>query len=238
MQRILVPASGLSSWQARLADPEKHWQRTFSAFETAVSWEKASRSPRGLPTEMTKVLDETSELRGAELLFAIPEHKVALPGGQRASQTDVWALLRGPTTAQISMAVEGKADESFGETVDVWSKDASAGKTERLRHVREVLQLPDSIPAGIRYQLLHRTASALMEARRFGAQHAVMMVQAFRPDCSSFEDYERFGTIMGVTVRKNEVVQVAGHAAPTLFMGWVDSAVATDSDIAAVTTKQ
>src|SRR5690606_1009209 len=96
----------------------------------------------------------------------IPEHKVPLAGGRGDSQNDVFALIRfdGQTSAVM---IEGKVNEPFGPTVGEWFATPSEGKIGRMRHLCEVLGLSAEPPANIRYQLLHRTASALIEARRF-----------------------------------------------------------------------
>jgi hypothetical protein len=230
LNRVFIPTAGIGDWRRRLADPEKQWQREASAFETAVSWECAAGTPRGIPASIAAVLDQDADLRDSSLLLALPEHKVPLPGGSRASQTDVWALLRCPT-GMVSMAVEGKAEESFGETLETWQKDASPGKAQRLAHLCEVLQVTSAFPANIRYQLLHRTASALLEARRFGAAHAVMLVQAFRPTGDSFSDYQAFGQCLGISVGTGMLSRVPHHANPRLHLGWAVSPLCSDPEI-------
>jgi hypothetical protein len=85
MSRIYVPSSGCNDWQRLLADPEKHWRPGFSAFATARAWEAAD----GLPQEIAELLGPDPEL-----LLAIPEHKVRLPGWERTTECDVFALVR------------------------------------------------------------------------------------------------------------------------------------------------
>src|SRR5947207_11246123 len=111
MKRIFVPTMGPSDWRRLLADPERHWVKGRSALELAVSWEAARRSVRGLPPALGKLLDSSPTFSGSALLLAVPEHQVVLKGGGHASQTDLWALLRGPL-GLISMAVEAKAGEA------------------------------------------------------------------------------------------------------------------------------
>src|SRR3989442_246296 len=94
MKRIYTPSVGTNSWRALLAEPELHWKRGASAMELAVSWELAARTARGLPSEIAGVLDLHPSTRGAELVFGVPEHRVALPGGSRASQTDLWVVVK------------------------------------------------------------------------------------------------------------------------------------------------
>lgn len=154
MKLILVPTEGVRDWQRRLADPEKHWRTGYSARALAHAWEDAS----GLPPEVAALLGPLGKV---ELLLAIPEYDVPLPGGERPSQNDVFALVR-TKDGLIVVMVEGKVSESFGPTLEEWRKDASAGKTERLAHIKGKLGLANNPPPGIRYQLLHRAASAVI----------------------------------------------------------------------------
>src|SRR5690606_33057154 len=138
------------------------------------------------------LLDTQHALAGATALVVLPEHKVKLDGHGRASQNDVWTLLRVGST-YVSMAVEGKAGESFGDPVESWLKDASPGKLARLERLCGVVGIRHPPDGRLHYQLFHRTASALLEAERFGAAHAVMMVQSFVDDPLSLADYIAFG---------------------------------------------
>ena len=88
MSKIYVPSGGAESWKRFLAKPELHWARGYSARTVAHSWEAAD----GLPHEIAELLQLVAG--PIELLFALPEHKTALPGGRRDSQSDVFALLR------------------------------------------------------------------------------------------------------------------------------------------------
>lgn len=233
MSRILMPSRGPSDWKGLLADPDKHWKRGRSAFETAVSWECAQKTPRGLPAAIAALLDSQQALAGATALVVLPEHKVKLQGGGRASQNDVWALLRAGHD-HVSMAVEGKAGEPFGDPVAHWLKDASVGKTARLEHLCGMLGTQHPPDGRLRYQLFHRTASALIEAERFGATHAVMIVQSFADDPVSLADYIAFGTALGVAVARDQLTEVRRATGPSLYLGWASCAPASDSDVAGV----
>jgi hypothetical protein len=151
-RRIYVPSSGPAAWQSFLAKPDIHWRTGYSAKTLALCWEEAL----GLPVEIDRMFGG-----GAELLLALPEHKVPLKGGQRDSQNDVFALVRSDGQTSAAM-IEGKVDEPFGPTVDEWLWVQSDGKALRMRHLCDVLGF-SAMPAGnIRYQLMHRTASALI----------------------------------------------------------------------------
>ena len=166
MKKVYRQTCGVKDWQEQLADPTKHWRRERSAFELATSWELAAAAKRGLPTSVAAVLDEYAELRDAKLLLALPEHKVALEGKGWGSQTDLWALLKGPQ-GQVSMAVEGKAGEKFDSLVGEWlvagkSENSPANRKARLDSLCDILCICLDSVDDIRYQLLHRTAVAIL----------------------------------------------------------------------------
>ena len=221
MKRIYLPSAGASSWRALLAEPDLHWKRGASAMELAVSWELAAATERGLPPEVADVLDLHEATRGARLIFGAPEHRVPLPGGRRASQTDLWAVATTPG-GLVSIAVEGKAGEPFGPTISAWLQDDSAGKRVRLDALCEVLGVAVAADSALRYQLLHRSASAVMEAERIGARTAVMLVQNFRPETSSWADFESFVAHFGGTAARRGICDTTCRQHVQLLLAWTE----------------
>lgn len=215
MKRIYVPTRGPDDWRSLLADPDKHWVSGYSAKTLALAWEAQEDFPR----EVRSLLDQHTDLAGAEPLLVFPEWKVPLPGGARPSQNDVWVLARGPA-GLISIAVEGKVDEPFDKTVGEWRAAPSRGKELRLQYLTETLGLDGRVPDTIRYQLLHRTASALIEARRFGARHAVMLVHSFSPQHQWFEDFANFAGMYGARAEVNRLVAGPSIDGISLHLGW------------------
>ncbi len=213
MSRIYIPTSSAEQWAQFLAEPVKHWRQGYSARTLAYSWQEA----RGFPTEVGPVL--ASQFPAAELLLALPEHKVPLPGGSRSSQNDIWVLARSEGKL-ISIAVEGKVSEPFGPTVQEWQAESSPGKAERLSYLLTLLGL-SSVPDITRYQLLHRTASAIIEAQRFNAAHAVMLVHSFSPSSEWFQDYAAFVALMGGSAKENNIVSVGSRSGVSLHLAWV-----------------
>ena len=188
---------------------------------TAQTWENAS----GIPPEIASVFNssEDDHFKGFELAFAIPEYKVALRGGTRPSQNDVFAILRSET-GLAAVTFEGKAREDFGPALAQWRSEVSdKGYRTRLRHIMETIGLRDPVPEHIRYQLLHRTASALIEAKRFHCGAAAMIVQSFVELDSEnhFEDYVQFVQLYGVTPAKGNLVFLANIDGITLYSAWV-----------------
>jgi hypothetical protein len=212
-----IPTDGPSSWQALLGDPIKHWKTGRSARTLAYCWESAN----GFPSEIASVLDTSSytELHELQFVAGFPEHEVPLPGGRRASQTDVFVLATG-SGGLVSIAVEGKVDEPFGPTVVDWlGGDPSPGKRKRLAYLCDLLGITEEEASGLRYQLLHRTASAIIEAQRFNAGPAVMLVHSWAPNLEGYDDYSAFVTAIGGSPEVNGVT--AAKSVDRLYLGWV-----------------
>ena len=153
-------------------------------------------------------------------LIILPEHQVALEGGSAASQSDVWVLASHPF-GLASITVEGKVSESFGPTLSEWSVDASDGKKKRLAFLLDVLGLQNTLPQTIRYQLLHRVASAALEAKRFHANLALCLVQSFSPTDEGLEDFEAFCGLFGVQVQPDKITKIGQYEGIPLYIGWV-----------------
>jgi hypothetical protein len=211
---FLVPTRSADDWKQFLADPEKQWRTGYSARTLAYSWQEA----RGFPREVRSLLEP--QFPGIEMLLGIPEHKVALPGGGRASQTDLW-VLAGAGEELVSIAVEGKVSEAFGPTVDEWLVDASEGKLERLKFLRAQLKCGETVPGSVRYQLLHRAASAILEAKRFRARHAVLLVHSFSRTREWLDDFLAFGALLGVTASADGISPSRECNGVKFSMGWV-----------------
>ena len=211
---ILVPTTSAADWKRLLADPEKQWRTGFSARALAYAWQEAEE----LPAEVRGVLGQ--KFSDVRVLLCIPEHKVSLPGGGRASQTDLWVLARSGEDL-ISIAVEGKVSEAFGPTVDEWLVDASPGKRGRLNFLGDQLGFAREIPGTARYQLLHRAASAILEARRFHARHAVLLVHSFSPAREWLNDFVAFGALLGLDAGPDRLTPARECGGVNFSIGWV-----------------
>lgn len=216
MGKILIPTTCPDDWKMFLADPEKHWKRGYSARSLAYCWEDAD----GIPSEMQEVLGQIPRLNDLNTIFAIPEHQVPLPGGVTKSQNDVWVLAE-TNDGLVSIAVEGKVSEPFGPTVGEWYLEHSPGKEKRLKYLCGELEVSFPPPNHIRYQLLHRTASAIIEAKRFRANVAVMAVHTFSPTNEWLEDYQSFLSLYGLNAGVNQAVSTLLETGMTLCLAWV-----------------
>ena len=220
MSHFYIPTSGIDDWRRFLADPKKHWRMGFSARTLAYAWESA----KGFPPEIQALFANSGNpaFQSIELLLAIPEHKVLMPPyGGHPSQNDLFALAKDQAGDLIALTVEGKVSESFAQKLAQWNSKKSPGKDKRLAFIQETLGLIGKLPLTIRYQLLHRTASAIIEARRFNARSAVMMVHSFSQNDLWFEDYQTFMELFGITAATvGKLYLLAEIQGVKVFSGW------------------
>ena len=121
----------------------------------------------------------------------------------------------------MTIAVEGKVSECFDLPVDERFIEPTPGQSTRLEYLLKLLELDRDAVGGIGYQLLHRTASSVLEARRFGARHAVMLVHSFSQELEHFDDYAAFVGVYGQTAQANRLIEARHFADITLYFGWV-----------------
>jgi len=235
MSQLFISTRGVANWRERLAHPDRQWRRKYSALETSVSWESAASDPCGLPQPIADLFSGAGYTTPV-LLLAVAEHQVALDGGDAASQCDVWAIVK-TSLGLLSLSVEAKAREPFGDhSLEEWleageTQQSRANRAARWSHVRS--HLPDAPSFGqIRYQILHRCAAAVIEARRFGFTHAAFVVQAFGTPDKSFLHYKAFCDAIGVAAERDHMstVQFGGLS---LGVGWADCPLATVDQLAA-----
>lgn len=104
----------------------------------------------------------------------------------------------------------------------------------RWKHIRE--HLPEAASDAysmVPYQLLHRCAAAVMEARRFRLSNAAFIVQSFGAPSESFTAFSRFCQAMNLNAERGQM-QVATVGEIRLGIGWADCPFATDAEVAAV----
>jgi len=218
MTKIYIPSPGPGSWQQFLAEPEKQWRTGFSAKSLAYSWEEAD----GFPAEIQQAMADSGidAFNGIIPLLVIPEHKVPLPGGRTESQNDAFVLASSPR-GLITLCIEGKVEEPFGQVVAKWAPDSSPGKRKRFDYLVDLLGLGGADLSQVYYQLLHRTASAIIEAKRFHAETAVMLVHSFSQSHAWFSEFCEFAKLFGINAELNRIYSCGRRSGVELHIGWV-----------------
>lgn len=216
--RIYVPANSAEDWAAHLASPEKQWRAERSAFELAHAWQEAG----GWPPAVERVITASSvpSLKEARPRLVMAEHETPLPGQGYASQSDALVLAEGPE-GLVVITVEGKEREGFDALTEEWLDEGGENRLTRLRGVCQLLGLEPDAVQGIRWQLLHRTAAAVIEAQSLGARAAMMLVHSFSPTRESFEDYAALLELFGGEAQVDTVHQLTQLPSCQLLSAWV-----------------
>lgn len=233
---VFIRMSQLDQWRSLLADPDKQWVRKFSAFELAYAWTSRTNFKFPEPVDQLFKRSEFDTFQTLEPIAIFPEHQVYLDTKQAPSQNDLFVLARNATDLMTIM-VEGKVDEPFGPTIADWLKSASDGKLRRLQFLKEQLNIAaiDNDRLGsIRYQLLHRTASALIEAKRHHARQAMMLVHSFSERASWLEDYQLFLALYGLQGDTNSIAGPVNINGIDLWYGWLSDRKVTDTYVSAL----
>jgi hypothetical protein len=195
LRHLHVPLTKPEDVIPHLAKGKAHWKSEFSAKELAVAW---SRVKNDFPVTVKSLLRTCPEFRDAELIDGFFEREVDLGTAGRNSQTDLMVVVGIGERLGI-IAVEGKVDEPFGDRVSEWN-DGSVEKNERLKVLCSTLGLSPGDVGEIRYQLLHRTASAVYEAKRYRCDQALMLVHTFSPTNRWYSDFAAFADAMGMSL--------------------------------------
>ncbi|WP_375208633.1 DUF6946 family protein [Hyphomonas jannaschiana] len=184
------------SVQPLLRDPELHWKKGRSAYEAAHSWVNGNlQKEGGLPLLVRATLNVAPEWKNAELVSGFFEHATPLDTNRGPSNSDLLAVCRLESTLGI-IAVEAKAGETFGELISVWN--TTAGRSARLSWACKLFGVDEEDCGDLRWQLFHRTASAVLEAKRYHAPHAAMLVHDFSAEPGWYDDYAAFAEVIGV----------------------------------------
>lgn len=228
MKRIFAPTQGPYTWRALLAKPETQWRDGRSAKELARSWENAWLERQDFPAKVSGLLTAygppfTDNLK---LVSAIPEYQVEIhPVDARPSCNDIF-VLASTGSGLVVIMVEGKAGEDFGPRLGEWLAAAPKGsrKNDRLTEIRKLLGISAEVPNEIRYQLLHRAASAVITAQEYKAPYAVMLVHSFSDKAESFEDYKDYLNILFQIPNADERLVSCGRTEGIeLYCGWVQA---------------
>jgi hypothetical protein len=216
IMRISVPLKKAEDVKKHLGH-SNHWKQGRSAKSVADCWFQAN----DLPPAIRAVLDHSPTFARAELLDAWLERKTNLGDGRAShSQTDLFAMLAvGEELA--ALGVEAKVDESFGQIVSDWLPDDSAGKQARLEKLCALFNVEPQTIGHLRYQLFHRTAASIIEAKRYRARKAVMIVHSFCPKATGLADCQVFFEAMGMPgLERDKLIGPKSFDGVELWVGW------------------
>ena len=203
----------LDTW-LRLAGPKSaiQWKDGRSAKESAKAWLAAFPM---IPAEITETLVSHADIDEFVEWQAEPEALVRFDS-LRGEPSNLDVLLLGSDRhGPLVVAVEAKADESFGGTIGETLRRAQARldaspNSKGVARVEALAERLLGVPAtelesvaDLRYQLITASAAALSEAERRGVSRAIVLVHEFITDlttdkrhAANGKDLERFVTVL------------------------------------------
>lgn len=111
--------------------------------------------------------------------------------------------------------------ESFGPTLHEWTSEASRGKRQRLRFLLRSVGLASEPTAEIRYQLLHRAASAIITGEQYRAAAGILLIHSFSQELAGWPDYQAFTRLFGVEAERGMLQRLSDASPIPLFGVWV-----------------
>ena len=217
----------------------RQWRDGYSAKESAKAWFRDDNL--SMPIELTDLLESRPELAGFRFGTVTPEVCTRLDEYKQGRNAD--AIVSGVSGGRRTLiAVEAKASEDFGQEIGdrLLSAIAHTKVPSRIDALAEAVfgrrvTMVDPVLRGLRYQLLHALAGAVIEARNSKADQAVLAVHYFpnsrRPMKDTFGDFQRFvdtlapdrqvtpGVAIRVRIHGSEFVP----AEMPLFVGWASA---------------
>lgn len=202
----------------------RHYKPGHSAYECAHKW-KAVKSK--IPEPIASVLQKSRQplLIDLEICQIQAEYAVYLDVHKSPSKNDLLVFCECQRRQKVVIAVEAKCDESFAQPICDWictadlpnppsqremfkqEKQPVERKLRRLAFLNEVLSQNFGSDSSIRYQLLHRFASAILTARQTFACAGVMLIEAFTQSDRNFKDFQDFCVELGFPdVQKDSVI--------------------------------
>ncbi len=205
--------NSMARW-LELAPPKSpgHWKAGRSAMETARAW--LGGGDGVLPAEVEALLVASPHFGTPLRWTAEPEAKLRFDSFAGEPRNSDLLMIGTDAKGDYVVAVEAKADETFGGSVATALRNAAQRKEKnprsngelRIQQLEEALlgaQREGEAPLSeLRYQLLTATAGLLCEAERRGATRAVLLIHEFVTDETSDDKHEANGKDMDFFVQR------------------------------------
>ena len=210
------------------------WKPGRSAYELAADW--IDRDAAG---EVAGLLHRIEAFDGIQLIDGVAEKQTQFDENTRGPRHHDLLVRAAVATGSVTIGVEGKADESFGDPV--WLNrekglrgSPNTGALTRTDHLSR-LWFGSTVArdrgrpsvACLMYQLLSGLAGTLVDAKAHGSSCAVFLVHEFVTDLTSDEEHARnavaFDDFLSRLLREHELRVVCSG-------GWVTEPVPIAGD--------
>ncbi|MDD2229794.1 MAG: hypothetical protein PHY48_10325 [Candidatus Cloacimonetes bacterium] len=223
------PLKSHDEWRNLLSHPINHWVDGKSAKELVKLWLQTN----DIPASVRSIFPDSD----IKPLFIFPEYQVQMPGKGGNSQNDLYIYASTKTNNWV-IIVEAKANEVFDETVEKWyeeKKNANGGENAayRLTEIQKILELkvidnpPYNTIGKLRTQLFHRTASAIIEAKRVEVSKALVLIQSFANNSNNYLDFKSFLSLFCIdnTIEKDKLIGPVKIGNIELHFAWINYTV-------------
>lgn len=175
---------------------EYHWTAGRSAMELAKAWFCGNKIV--VPRELTSLMQTELRLKELRLIKGVPELVTRFPEKGEGRNHDL-ALTGETPSEKVTICIEAKADESFGNhTVYAYLKSAEGrqaagirtGVPKRIKSLLAMVGQDEKISSStawgsVRYQLLTAICGTVLQAKIDESSLAVLVVHEFRTNLTT-----------------------------------------------------
>jgi len=210
----------IEDWKDLLISP-KHWKEGHSAKALANCWWEA----KDFPEEIKIVFKKSKIFNNIELCVACPEFPIYLNTKKSPSHIDIFCLAKDDNTRCIVIVIEGKAGEPFDKSVGKWLRNRSKdGGGRRLRYLSKILGISLRRDPSIMYQLINKSAAAIIGAKQFHAAITLVIIHSFGNEAKGFDDFSKWVKMLNHKVKPepNEIYFCGKRSEIKLYLSWVN----------------
>ncbi|HEY0736115.1 MAG TPA: hypothetical protein VGD69_14465 [Herpetosiphonaceae bacterium] len=179
---------------------DHQWQDAYSAKECAKAWFR--KGPASVPIELVDLFRSHSLTSGLTIRSVLPEVETKLDAFRGKGRVHDLVLLADGPAGSTLVAIEAKARESFGPTIDRAHAQSlqrpGSNAAQRIEQLTQAIfgRPLDNTLRSLRYQLVHAVAGTVIQARQERARLAVFVIHEFVSDTklatSNHADLQRF----------------------------------------------
>lgn len=224
MKRIFVPSKGIEDWKP-FSGNAGETLRPGAAASLATCWEASGDA---LPKDVRNLLDASLVLAFTDVrpLIMLPGYGTTPSDAKTSVGTDLLVLARGQA-GLVAMSVGGAIGDGLGDFVSDRLQKEAPGEIACMEAMQAELELSLPLNAcpmiSIKSRCLSLAAEAVLAAKEFGAETALMLIHSFSDRSAGFEDFRRFASLFGVSVAPDMIARIPRTCPPDLYIGWCRS---------------
>ena len=208
------PLAAFENWPRQPCNKALLPEMNGACHGTIDLWEVA----RGLPPEISEILG-----MDAELEYAAPGLKFAIPGGKQPDRCDVFARVK-TGRGMGGIGIVATDYYGFGLSIQKWREKRKGGGQERLGAVCNALEIQNPPPQELRYKFFQRLTVAIYAADAHSSDFVGMIVQSLSREQEGLEDFQDFCAFLGAeALVPGKPFWVTRPSGRRILLGWVDS---------------